>query len=65
VLWGTLLLGAALVEVPADGARTVLARLLPGRDATVWAWLNAVLVPLAAVVWALVGTQLVRGRRQP
>jgi amino acid permease len=63
VLWGTLLIAAAALEVPTDGAATVAARVLPGRGASLWAWLNALAMMLAVFVWAAVATRLARGRR--
>jgi hypothetical protein len=63
VLWGTLLLGSALVDLPAEGAGAVALRLLPAQGASVWAWLNALTVPLAILVWLLLGALVVRGRR--
>jgi hypothetical protein len=65
VLWGTLLVGSALVDLPAEGAGAVLQRLLPARGASIWTWVNALTVPLALVVWLLFGALLVRSRRQP
>lgn len=62
MLWGTLLLGAALVDLPAEGVGAVAQRLLPAPGAPVWAWLNALTIPLAVLVWLLVGALLVRGR---
>jgi hypothetical protein len=53
VLWGTLLLGAAVVDAPAQGVRAVLARLVPAHGASVWARANALTVALAIVVWLL------------
>lgn len=64
MLWGTLLLGSALLDVPGEGAPVVAARLLPGRGASVWAWLNALTVPLALLVWVSIGALFVRSRRQ-
>jgi hypothetical protein len=63
VVWGTLLLGSALVDLPAEGAGAVAQRLLPAQGASVWAWLNALTVPLALLVWLLVAALLVRSRR--
>lgn len=63
MLWGTLLIGAALFDLPEEGAAAVVRRLLPEHGASLWAWVNALTVPLAAVVWLLViGVQL-RNRR--
>jgi hypothetical protein len=65
VLWGTLLAGSALVDLPAEGVSAVAGRLLPDRGASLWVWLNALAVPLALVVWLLVGARLVRHRSRP
>ena len=62
VLWGTLLLGAAAVDAPSEGVRAVLARLVPGRGASLWAWLNPLTAVLALVVWPLVVGALFRSR---
>jgi len=63
VLWGTLLVGSALFDLPAEGVSAIAGRLLPERGASSWAWLNALAMPLAVVVWLLVGALLVRSRR--
>jgi hypothetical protein len=67
VLWGTLILGSSLVDLPAEGVSAVAGRLLPERGASLWAWLNALAVPLALVVWLLVGGRLLllRDRSRP
>ena len=65
MLWGTLLVGSALVDLPAEGVSVVAARLLPERSASLWAWLNALTVPLALVVWGLVGARLALDRSRP
>ena len=64
MLWGTLLLGAALVEAPNEGVRAVVGRLAPGPDTSAWAWLNAVAVALALGVWLLAAALLVIARRR-
>ncbi len=63
VLWGSLLLGLALVEIPIDGVRAVLARLVPGHDASAWAWINLLTAALALVVWLMAAGLLVWSRR--
>lgn len=65
VLWGTLLLGAAVFDAPSEGARAVLARLVPPRGASLWAWLNPLTAVLALVVWALVVGAFFRSRPRP
>jgi amino acid permease len=50
VLWGTLLLLVAAVDVVGSGARA-FRQLLPAHGASLWAWLNAVSVALALAVW--------------
>jgi hypothetical protein len=52
--WGALLLLVTLVDVVGEGLGPPLARLLPGRGASLWAWLNALSVALALAV-GLVG----------
>ncbi len=54
VLWGTLLLLAAAADAFAEGVRPVVARLLPSRGASLWAWVNAGSAALATVVWMVV-----------
>ncbi len=63
VLWGSLLLAVALVELPIDGLRTVLARLVPRHGASAWAWLNLLTAALALFVWLLAGGVLLWSRR--
>lgn len=63
VLWGTLLLGTAVVDAPSEGARAVLARFLPAHGASLWAWLNLMTAALALVVWLLLAGLLVWTRR--
>ncbi len=61
--WGALLLLVTLAGVVGEGPATALARLLPDRGASLWAWMNAVSVGLAVAV-ALVGGGLFwAGRR--
>jgi hypothetical protein len=64
VLWGTLLLGSALFDLPTQGADAVAGRLLPAHGAPLWAWINALAVPLAVLVWLTVGALLLRGRHR-
>ena len=52
-LWGTLLLLVAAFGAVVDGPRTTLARLLPARGASLWAWINAVSAVLALVAWGV------------
>ena len=63
MLWGTLLLGAAVFDAPSEGAGAVLARILPARGASLWAWLNVLTAGLALVVWLLVAGMLAWSRR--
>jgi hypothetical protein len=61
--WGVLLLALTLVGAVSEGPARALARLLPERGASLWAWMNAVSVGLAVAV-ALVGGGLFwAGRR--
>ena len=53
--WGALLLLLTLVDAVGEGPRPALARLLPARGASVWAWLNALTVMLALAVGLVVG----------
>ena len=55
VAWGALLLLLTLVHALGEGFRPALARLLPARGASVWAWLNALSVGLAASVGLVAG----------
>ena len=62
-LWGTLLglsLGLSAFEV---GPWETLMRLVPGREATAWHYLNAASVLVALAAWALVATAVVVSRR--
>jgi len=52
--WGALLLLLTLVDAVGEGPRPALARLLPARGASVWAWLNVLSIALALAV-GLVG----------
>ena len=63
VLWGTLLLGAAVVAAPAEGVGAVLARIVAAHGASVWAWVNALTVALAIVVWLLLAGLFAWNRR--
>lgn len=59
VFWGTLLLAVAVFDVLGEGLVPVLARLLPARGASLWAWLNAVSCLLALAAWTVVAGVLV------
>jgi hypothetical protein len=50
VLWGGLLLALSLGQVPREGMRTVLDRLLPVHGTSAWGWINAFSAGLALVV---------------
>ncbi len=63
VLWGTLLSLALVVSVFEVGPGQTLFRLLPGRGATAWHYLNAASVLLALMAWTLVTVALVLGRK--
>jgi hypothetical protein len=62
VAWGSLLLLVTLGHAIGDGVRPALALLVPARDASAWAWLNALSAALALVVW-LVGAGVFWARR--
>jgi hypothetical protein len=62
-LWGTLLALSLAVKVFEVGPRETLVRLLPGRGATAWHYLNAASVLLALMTWTLVAVAVVLGRR--
>jgi len=64
VTWGALLLLLTVVDVIAEGLKPALARLLPARGASVWAWLNALSVGLAVSIGLLVGGTLAWTRRR-
>ena len=55
VAWGALLLAMTLVDAVGEGVGPALARLLPGRGASVWAWLNTFAVALAVSAGLLTG----------
>ncbi len=55
VAWGALLLVLTVVDAVGGGLGPALARLLPGRGASVWAWLNTFAVALAVCVGLLAG----------
>ena len=63
VLWGTLLILALSAGVFEGGPRETLVRLLPGRGATAWHYLNAASVLLALTSWTLVAVAVVVSRR--
>jgi hypothetical protein len=52
--WGTLLLGATVVGALREGPGAALARLVPSRGASLWAWLNGLSGVLALAVWLIV-----------
>jgi hypothetical protein len=60
--WGALLFVLTLVDAVGGGPGPALARLVPARGASVWAWLNALSVGLAVAV-GLVGAGLAWTRR--
>ena len=62
-LWGTLVTLALAVRVFEVGPREALVRLLPGRGATAWHYLNAASVLLALTSWTLVAVAVVVSRR--
>ncbi|HYN02940.1 MAG TPA: hypothetical protein VE359_10880 [Vicinamibacteria bacterium] len=62
VAWGALLFLLTLVDAVGEGLRPALARLLPARGASVWAWLNALSVMLALAV-GLFGAGIAWSRR--
>jgi hypothetical protein len=62
VAWGALLVILTLVDAGSEGLRPALARLLPARGASVWAWLNALSVMLALAV-GLFGAGIAWSRR--
>jgi hypothetical protein len=52
--WGTLLLLATTAGALRDGPGDALARLVPSRGASLWAWLNGLTAALALVGWLIV-----------
>jgi len=63
VLWGTLVALALAVSVLEVGPREALVRLLPGRGASAWHYLNAASVLFALTSWTLVAVAVVVSRR--
>ncbi|PYQ22100.1 MAG: hypothetical protein DMF79_06670 [Acidobacteria bacterium] len=63
VLWGTLVALALAVGVLEVGPREAVVRLLPGRGASAWHYLNAASVLLALTSWTLVAVAVVVSRR--
>lgn len=63
VAWGALLVLLALASAAGEGLRPALARLLPSRGASLWAWLNGLSVALALAVGVLAGGYLAWTRR--
>lgn len=51
VIWGTLLLGATVAHALEGGLRPALLALVPEGEEAAWAWVNAVAIALALVVW--------------
>jgi hypothetical protein len=64
VAWGGLLLLLALFEAASEGVRPVLARVLPARGASVWAWINALSVALSLCVGLVLAGLGVAWRRR-
>ena len=60
--WGTLLLLVTAAGALGEGAGAALARLLPSRGASLWAWLNGGAAALALVIWLILLGLLVRDR---
>jgi hypothetical protein len=58
-LWGGLLVAATAWSAAEDGLRPSLARLLPARGASLWAWLNGFCAALAIAVGAGIATLVV------
>ncbi len=61
--WGALLLLLALVNAAGEGPGPALARLLPSRGSSIWAWLNGLSAALALAVGVLAGGYLAWARR--
>ena len=61
--WGTLLLLVTLVGAVSDGPGVALARLVPLRGASLWAWLNSLSVLLALGAWLVALGLFLRARR--
>lgn len=61
--WGALLLLLALVNAVGEGPGPALARLLPSRGSSIWAWLNGLSAALALSVGVLAGGYLAWTRR--
>ena len=61
--WGALLLLLALVNAAGEGPGPALARLLPSRGSSIWAWLNGLSAALALAVGVLAGGYLAWTRR--
>jgi hypothetical protein len=61
--WGALLLLLALVNAVGEGPGPALARLLPSRGSSIWAWLNGLSAALALAVGVLAGGYLAWARR--
>ena len=52
--WGTLLLLATTAGALRDGPGVALARIVPSRGASFWAWLNGLTAALALAGWLIV-----------
>lgn len=63
VFWGTLVALSLVSSAVEVGPRETLWRLLPGRRATAWDYLNAGAALLAFAAWALVAAVLVVNRK--
>ena len=61
--WGTLLLLVTLAGVMSEGPGVALARLVPSRDVSLWAWLNSLSVLLALGAWLVALGLVLRARR--
>jgi hypothetical protein len=64
VVWGALLVLVTLGDAAGEGLRPALARLLPSRGTSVWAWLNALSAGLPLAVGIVAVGLLAWGRRQ-
>jgi hypothetical protein len=62
--WGWLLLILTVIGAMGEGLGPALARLLPLRDHSTWAWVNAFSAALALAVGIVVGGVVLWSRRQ-
>jgi hypothetical protein len=60
--WGTLLLLITLMATMSDGPGVAFGRLVPPREASLWAWLNSFSVLLALGAWLVALGLFVRAR---